>query len=414
MRTFEVTQEDLEQLFSGVMPHLDERQRRIVAGNVAMSLGRGGVIAVSEAASMSTSTLQKAIGEIDSGLEVTNRVRAKGAGRKPVLEEQPELLVALDALVEPGSRGDPMNTLRYTAKSTRHLADELSATGHRVSHSVVGKLLGYMGFSLQGLAKTIEGSAHPDRNGQFKYLATQVDDHIATGDPVISVDTKKKELVGNYDNGGSEWQPGGEPQKVNDHDFPDKELGKAIPYGVYDIEANTGWVTVGDDADTAAFAVNTIAAWWDNVGSTVYPNTKRLCITADGGGSNSSRSKLWKRELAAFSKRTGLTITVCHFPPGTSKWNKIEHRLFSHITMNWRGRPLVDHETVVKLIGATTTKTGLTIRAERDEGSYPKGIVVPDKELKVLTESGRLTPHETFGAWNYTLRPNEASNSQDI
>ena len=405
MRTFEVTDEDLGTLFVGVMVHLDERQRRIVAGSVALSLGRGGITAVAEASGLSRSTVQSAVGEIDAGLEVTSRVRAKGAGGRPILETQPGLLVALDDLVEPGSRGCPMCPLRWTSKSTRKLADELCRAGFTVSHATVGNLLAYLGYRLQGLAKTKEGDSHPDRDAQFGHLHGQVDDHLGGGDPVISVDTKKKELVGDYDNGGVERQPAGNPQHVNGHDFPNPEIGKAIPYGVYDLARNEGWVSVGDDADTAEFAVATIARWWDMVGAAAYPNSRRLLITADAGGSNSYRSKLWKRQLAALSTRTGLSITVCHFPPGTSKWNRIEHRLFSQITLNWRGRPLTSHETVVNLIANTTTRTGLRVRAERDPGYYPKGIKVPTRELTELHNTRRLTPHHFHPEWNYTINP---------
>lgn len=406
MRTFEVTDLELEDLFKGVMPHLDERQRRIVAGNVALSLGRGGIVAVSEAAGLSRSTVQTAIGEIDAGLEVSARVRAKGAGRKPILDVQPGLLQALDDLVEPESRGCPVCPLRWTAKSTRTLAAQLVAEGFTVSHVVVGQLLAYLGYSLQGLAKTKEGTSHPDRDAQFGHLAAQVNDHTDTGQPVISVDTKKKELVGDYANGGVEYQMAGVPQHVNGHDFPDPTIGKAIPYGVYDTARNEGWVTVGDDADTAEFAVATITKWWDTIGTVAYPNATRLLITADAGGSNSYRSRLWKRELAAMSDRTGLAITVCHFPPGTSKWNKIEHRLFSHITMNWRGRPLTSHDTVVNLIANTTTRTRLKVHANRDTDHYPKGIKISDKDHGALHDTNRITPHQFHGEWNYTIHPN--------
>ena len=405
MRTFEVTDEELEDFAKGVMPHLDERQRRIVAGNLAMSLGRGGITAVAEAAEMSRSTVQSAVSQIDTGIEVTDYVRVKGAGPKPITETQPGIVQALDDLVEPESRGCPMCPLRWTAKSTRTLANELVKQGFTISHVVVGQLLAYMGYSLQGLAKNKEGASHPDRDAQFCHLGAQVNEHIEQGQPVISVDTKKKELVGEYDNGGVEYQPQGHPQKVNDHDFPDPEIGKAVPYGIYDIVNNQGWVTVGDDADTAELAVNTIEQWWNTVGSVAYPDATRLCITADAGGSNSYRSKLWKRELARLSQATGIEITVCHFPPGTSKWNKIEHRLFNHISMNWRGRPLTSHETVVDLIAGTTTRKGLKVRAQLDTRQYERGIKVPAKELVELTESGRLTPHDFHGEWNYTIKP---------
>jgi len=410
VRTFEVTDLDLEELFTGVLPHLDERQRRIVAGNVAMSLGRGGITAVADAARMSRSTVQTAVGQIDAGVEVSDRVRAKGAGRRPIEESQPGILVALDDLVEPTSRGCPTCPLRWTSKSTRNLAAELGRQGWVVSHSAVGNLLAFLGYSLQSPAKTQEGASHPDRDGQFCHLAEQVNTHLDAGEPVISVDAKKKELVGNYANGGAEFEPAGEPVKVNGHDFPDPAVAKAVPYGVYDLAGNTGWVSVGDDGDTAEFAVATIARWWDMIGHPAYPRATRLLITADAGGSNSYRSRLWKRELAALAERTGLTITVCHFPPGTSKWNKIEHRMFNHISMNWRGRPLTSHEVIVNLIANTTTRKGLTINAEHDTGHYPTGIDVPAKEIETLKTTGRLTPHTWHGDWNYTLAPTQTTN----
>ena len=401
MGSFSVDVVALEGLFTGVMVHLDERQRRILAGNVAISLGRGGITAVAVAAGMSRSTVQTAVAQIDAGIEVSDRVRAPGAGRKPILVDQPKLLTALDALVEPESRGDPMCSLRWTAKSVRNLAEELQRQGFTVSPSAVAGLLHYMEYSLQGLAKTEEGASHPDRDGQFRYLAGLVDANMAQSEPVISVDAKKKEQIGNFHNNGVERQPAGKPQTVNGHDFPDPELGKAIPYGVYDLGANTGWVSVGEDGDTAEFAVNTIATWWDKVGTVVYPNATRLLITADAGGSNSYRSRLWKRQLTALAARTSLVITVVHFPPGTSKWNKIEHRLFSHITMNWRGRPLTTHETVVNLIGNTKTRTGLTVHAEHDTRHYPTGIKISDTELKTFP----ITGHDFHPEWNYTITP---------
>jgi transposase len=405
MRTFEVTDLDLEELFTGVMPHLDERQRRIVAGNVAMSLGRGGITAVAEASGMSRSTVQSAVGQIDAGVEVSDRVRAPGAGRRPITESQPGILQALDDLVEPTSRGCPTCPLRWTAKSTRTLAGELTRQGYTISHSATGNLLAYLGYSLQSPAKTREGASHPDRDGQFCHLAGQVNTHLEAGEPVISVDAKKKELVGNYANGGVEYEPKGEPVQVNGHDFPDPEISKAVPYGIYDLAANNGWVSVGDDGDTAEFAVASIARWWDQMGAAAYPDATRLLITADAGGSNSYRSRLWKRELAILAERTGLAITVCHFPPGTSKWNKIEHRMFNHISMNWRGRPLESYEVIVNLIANTTTRKGLTIHAEHDTGHYPTGIDIPAKDIKALQDNGQLTPHQFHGEWNYTIVP---------
>ncbi|MGW3168483.1 ISAzo13 family transposase, partial [Streptomyces sp. NPDC001142] len=313
----------------------------------------------------------------------------------------PGLRDALLALVEPDVRGDPMSPLRWTTKSTRHLAAELTRQGHRVSADTIGDLLREEGFSLQANAKTVEGRQHPDRDAQFNYINEQAKAHQAGGDPVISVDTKKKELVGNYKNAGREWHREGEPVGVQTHDFPDAEVGKAIPYGVYDLAGNTGWVNVGTDHDTAAFAVESIRRWWHGAGQPAHPRARRLLITADAGGSNSYRTRAWKAEIAALALETGLEITVCHFPPGTSKWNKVEHRLFSHITMNWRGRPLTSHEVIVNSIAATTTRTGLTVRAELDTAAYPTGVTVGDRQMDALP----LDRHDWHGDWNYTLRP---------
>ncbi len=405
MREFVVTDEGLAAMLVTVMPHLDERQRRIMAGSAARALGRGGIAAVAEATGMSRSTVQKAVGEIDAGVEVSDRVRPPGAGRPRVEDAQPGLLQALDDLVEPESRGDPMCPLRWTSKSTRTLADELRAQGFEVSHVTVGELLHRMGYSLQAPAKENEGAQHPDRDAQFRHIDRQARAHLKAGQPVISVDTKKKEVVGNLANKGREWQPAGAPVRVDVHDFPDPEVGKAIPYGVYDLGANEGFVVVGDDADTAEFAVATIGRWWDEVGRVAYPDATRLLITADAGGSNGYRSRLWKLRLGELAARTRLDITVCHFPPGTSKWNKIEHRLFSAISMNWRGRPLTSHQVVVDLIANTTTRTGLKVRARLDQGYYPTGVKVTDKELAAVP----VTKHKFHGDWNYTLKPPAAA-----
>src|SRR6266498_950904 len=390
-------------MFAVLSPHLDERQRRLLAGAQARALGRGGVTVVARATRLGLTTVKKGAVEIDQGPEVTGRVRRHGAGRPKAPEQDPELLTALDALVEPDTRGDPMSPLRWTAKSTRTLADELTRQGHRVSASTVAGLLTGLGYSLQATSKQVEGAQHPDRDGQFGYLNEQAKAHLAAGQPVISVDTKKKEVVGNLANKGREWQPEwqpkGSPVRVDVHDFPDPKVGKAIPYGVYDLGANTGWVSVGDDHDTAAFAVATIRRWWEHVGKAVYPQASRLLVTADAGGSNGYRSRLWKVELGKLAAETGLEVTVCHFPPGTSKWNRIEHRLFSQISMNWRGRPLVSHEVVVDLIGATTTRTGLRVRAELDRGRYPTGVKVRDAELAAVP----LGRHDWHGEWNYTI-----------
>jgi hypothetical protein len=307
----------------------------------------------------------------------------------------------LDALVDPDTRGDPDSPLRWTCKSTRELAEALTAQGHPVSDDTVGRLLKQQGYTLQRTHKTLEGAQHPDRDGQVRYVNEQARSHLAAGQPVVSVDTKKKELVGRYANGGAEWQPAGAPERVGVHDFPDPKVGKAIPYGVYDLGANAGWVSVGTDHDTAAFAVATLRRWGEQAGRVAYPRAERLLVTADAGGSNGYRVRAWKTELARFAAETGLTITVCHFPPGTSKWNKIEHRLFSHISTNWRGRPLISHEVIVELIGATRTRSGLRVHAELDRGSYPLGVKVSDRELAAVP----LRRHDWHGEWNYTVLP---------
>jgi hypothetical protein len=318
-----------------------------------------------------------------------------------VAEARPGYTEALDSLVEPESRGDPTCNLRWTTKSTRNLAEEMGRLGFSTSHTTVAGQLEGMGYSLQAPSKTEEGKNHPDRDAQFRYIAARVAEHQAEGQPVISIDTKKKELIGNYDNGGREYQPKGDPVRVKDHDFPDPNVPKAVPYGIYDQTRNEGWMTVGKSADTAEFAVSSIERWWEKMGSEAYPGASRLLITADAGGSNGYRTRLWKKKIAEFAEKTGLEITVCHFPPGTSKWNKIEHRMFSQVTLNWRGRPLESHEVVVNLIGSTTTTTGLRIQAELDEGTYIKGIKVSNKEIAKLP----ITRHDFHGEWNYTLRP---------
>jgi len=400
----EVTEAALAGMFATVMPLLDERQRRLLAGAQARALGRGGIQAVVQAAGISRTTVQKALREMDSGVEPPARIRRPGAGRKRLTDKDPSLLSELDAMVEPLARGDPMCPLRWTSKSTGNLADALGNLGHQVSPDTVGRLLVGMEYSLQATAKQREGDQHPDRDAQFVYLSERVGDHLRAGEPVISVDTKKKEVVGQLANKGREYQPKGQPERVDVHDFPDPAVGRAIPYGVFDVAANEGFVVVGDDHDTAAFAVATIGRWWDMVGSVAYPDAHRLLITADAGGSNGYRVRLWKLELARLAARSGLDITVCHFPPGTSKWNKIEHRLFSAISMNWRGRPLVSHEVIVNLIGATTTRSGLKVHAERDSGSYPLGVKITKAQIDALP----LTRHEFHGDWNYTLRPPDA------
>ncbi|MFB9601359.1 ISAzo13 family transposase, partial [Saccharothrix longispora] len=381
--------------------HLDERQRRLLLAAEARVLGHGGIRLVARAAGVREATVSLGVTELESGEAPLGRVRRPGGGRKRVADLDAGLRPALLALVEPDVRGDPMSPLRWTTKSTRKLAAELTARGHRISADTVADLLREEGFSLQSNAKTLEGKQNPDRDAQFRYLNEQVKNHQAAGQPVVSVDTKKKELVGQYENAGREWRPGGDPVKVDTHDFPDTTLGKAVPYGIYDLAANTGWVNVGTDHDTAAFAVESIRRWWKTAGRNIYPQAGRLLITADAGGSNSYRTRAWKAELAALAVETGLTITVCHFPPGTSKWNTIEHRLLSHITMNWRGRPLTSHEVIVNTIAATTTRTGLTVHAELDTGTYDTGVRVSDGQMDALP----LDRHEWHGDWNYTLRP---------
>src|SRR6266700_2635897 len=403
----EVTEEALAGMFAVLSPHLDERQRRLLAGAQARALGRGGIAAVTRASGLSRATVKAGTSEIDQGPKRTTRVRRPGAGRPKATAHDPGLLAALDALVEPTARGDPMSPLRWTCKSTRTLADELAAQGYQVSANTVAGLLGELDYSLQAPSKQVEGAQHPDRDGQFGYLNEQAREHLAAGQPVISVDTKKKEVVGNLANKGRQWQPKGDPVRVEVHDFPDPKVGKAIPYGVYDLGANTGWVTVGDDHDTAAFAVATIRRWWQMVGKVAYPQADRLLITADAGGANGYRSRLWKVELGKLAAETGLAVTVCHFPPGTSKWNRIEHRLFSHISMNWRGRPLESHEVIIETISAVTTRTGLKVQAVLDTGIYPRGIKISDREMKAF-EAANLHRHQFHGDWNYTIRATPA------
>jgi len=396
----ELSPEALKEFFAAVKPLLDERQRRLVAGALAKVLGRGGPTRVAEASGLSRNTVIGGVREIEGGAGPSDRVRAPGAGRRFLIDEQPGLLQELDDLVEPTARGDPMSPLRWTAKSTENLARALVAKGFKVSADTVGRLLKAMDYSLQAPAKQLEGTQHPDRNAQFNYINTLTAQRLASNTPVISVDTKKKELVnGRKANGGKEYQPAKSPERVDVHDFPDPEVPKAVPYGVFDVGANEGWVSVGDDHDTATFAVNAIRRWWQVMGAERYPKAKRLMITADASGSNSYRNRAWKLELARLAAETGLEITVCHYPPGTSKWNKIEHRLFSFVTKNWRGKPLTSYRTIVELVGATKTKTGLKVLAEWDQGSYPTGVAVTDAELASVP----LQPHEWHGDWNYTI-----------
>lgn len=387
--------------YAAVRAHLDERQRRLVLGIEATELGRGGIRAIAAVTGVHPDTIARGVREVTGQAEPAARVRAPGGGRKPLSETDPELLVQLKALVEPATRGDPMSPLVWTTKSTRHLADALTEAGHPVSDRTVARMLRNMGFSLQGNAKVVEGAQHPDRDAQFTYLAAQVTEHLAAGQAVISVDTKNKELMGNFHNGGKEYQPVGAPERVSVHDFMDKDLGRAIPYGIYDVMANTGWVSVGTDHDTSAFAVATLRTWWDQIGNARYPGADRLLICADSGGSNGSRIRAWKIELAKLAEQTGLAITVCHLPPGTSKWNKIEHRLFSQITRNWAGRPLRTHQIIVDLIAGTTTTTGLRVDCVLDTEQYPTGLRYTTKEVEALP----LRRHDFHGEWNYTITP---------
>ena len=397
----EISEKALGGMFDTVLPVLDERQQRVLAGAQARALGRGGIAAVARASGLARATVQKAVAEVDAGVDPSAPVRRPGAGRKRLTEKDPDMLLRLDELVEPTARGDPMCPLRWTSKSTGHLAEALGRLGHPVSPDTVGRLLRAMDYSLQATSKQVEGTQHPDRDAQFVYLSEQVGQHLRAGDPVISVDTKKKELVGQKANGGKEYQPKGSPERVDVHDFRDPQVPKAIPYGVFDLAANEGFVVVGADHDTAAFAVATIGRWWDMVGSRAYPHAHRLLITADAGRSNGYRIRLWKVELGRLAARTGLGITVCHFPPGTSRWNRIEHRLFSAISSNWRGRPLTSHEVIVNLIGATTNKRGLKVQARLDTGSYPLGVKITKAEVAAVS----LTRHEFHGDWNYTVHP---------
>jgi len=394
--------------FLALRPAMDERLTRLWAGAEAEALGEGGISIVEEATGMSRTTIRVGRDELREGVSAdVVRVRRAGGGRPSIEETSPGIIEALESLVDPVTRGDPESPLRWTSKSTRKLAAELGEQGYKASPQTVGQLLHASGYSLLANEKTLEGASHPDRDEQFEFINDRVDTFHARSAPVISVDTKKKELVGDFKNGGREWQPKGKPVPVRTHDFIDSELGKVIPYGVYDLAHNVGWVNVGVDHDTPAFAVRSIAEWWRHMGKRAYPDAKELLITADGGGSNSSRARLWKTELQRFADRTGLAISVSHFPPGTSKWNKIEHRLFCHITENWRGRPLVDRETVVALIGSVRTAAGLVVKAKLDTREYPTGIKVSDDEMENLL----ITKDPFHGEWNYTIHPRRAGQS---
>ena len=399
-----VNLDDIRLRWQLAAPFLDERGRRVFAANEALALGFGGVTATALATGIARSTINRGIDELQSsGGDIGRRVRRPGGGRKRAVDHQPGLPAALEALIEAAIRGDPCSPLRWVSRSQRHLVKALAERGFKASQRVVANLLRELNYSCQANSKTREGGEHPDRDAQFNHINATVRTAIAAGEPAISVDTKKKELVGDFKNNGRELRPKGRPEAVRVHDFMIPELGKAAPYGVYDIAANHGWVSVGIDADTAAFAVESIRRWWYKLGRARYPDATCLTITADGGGSNGTRVRLWKRELQRFADETGLKVTVAHLPPGTSKWNKIEHRLFAFITMNWRGKPLVSHQVIVQLIGSTTTEAGLKVCCELDANQYPKGLKVSDAEMQAIN----ISRDEFQGEWNYTISPNQ-------
>jgi len=393
--------------FEALAPHLNERARRLFAASEADAAGRGGITAVSEATGVARSTIGRGLAELRSeGTLPSRRIRRSGAGRKPKVQTEPGLLDALSTLVQSAIRGDPEAALLWVSKSQRHLAGALAQRGFTASQKLVGRLLRRLGFSLQANRKTREGTSHPDRNAQFEYINAQINAFQTAGQPTISVDTKKKELVGDFKNGGRELRPKGDPEPVRVHDFAIPELGKVAPYGVYDIAANTGWINLGINHDTAAFAVESIRRWWHELGQARYQAASQLLITADCGGSNGARVRLWKSELQKLADHTGLSITVAHLPPGTSKWNRIEHRLFAFITQNWRGKPLLTHQVIVQLIANTTTYTGLTVKCRIDQNDYEKGIKVSDAEMAKLN----ITPADFHGEWNYTIAPRKPDN----
>lgn len=395
----------LREKVARLWPHLDERARRLFAASEARELGHGGISAVSRVCGLSRVTITKGLRELDEPPLPPGRVRRPGAGRPRIEESDPELLEELDALVEPVSRGDPESPLRWTSKSTRTLAEELTAAGHPVSHETVAQLLRALDYSLQGTRKTVEGKQHPDRDAQFRFINEEVRKALAAKRPVISVDTKKKELVGNYENVGRKWRRAKDPERVDVHDFPTPEVPRAYPYGIYDLAHNTGFVNIGTDHDTGAFAVASIRGWWRAEGRRLYPRARSLLITADAGGSNGYRLRLWKLKLQEFADEADLTVRVCHFPPGTSKWNKVEHRLFSFISTNWRGEPLRDYETIVQLIANTTTAKGLKVTCRLDRRRYPVGRRVTNAEFATV----RLYPNRFHGDWNYAIRPHRRS-----
>jgi hypothetical protein len=394
---------NLKDKLEKISSYLTERQRRIVYAAEADYLGRGGKTTICKLTGMSRPTLNSGLRELSGSEESPcemNRIRKKGAGRKKITSDYPDLLKALESLVDPLSRGDPESPLRWTIKSARILSEELLIKGYKVCKSRVATLLSEIGYSLQSNQKTLEGNQHPDRNAQFEHINSKAQSFIDQAQPVISVDTKKKEMVGHFKNNGKEYRPQKSPRKVNGHDFG-KE--KAVPFGIYDLTDDQGFVNVGDNFDTSAFAVHSIEQWWSLTGQYRYPQSKQLLITADGGGSNGYKRRLWKSELQRFANESGLEISVCHFPPGTSKWNKVEHRLFSRISLNWRGIPLEDYETIVQLIAATKTKKGLTVTCIRDENEYQKGIVITDEQLSKIN----LVKDDFHGEWNYTIIPNK-------
>ena len=400
----------LEEKYNLLFPHLDEKTKRMVCAADAKAIGHGGVTQVKNASGLSRMTINKGKKELESNFteedtfgKSTKRIRREGGGRKKLTEKHESLIRDLESLVDPYTRGDPENPLKWTTKSLRKLQNELQAKSYQISYVKIKDLLSEMGYSLQSQAKVREGKNHPDRDSQFRYINNKAKEFLQSARPVISVDTKKKELVGDFKNGSREYRPKGDPIKTNAYDFPSQSLGKAIPYGVYDVGENKGWVSIGKDKDTAMFAVNSIRNWWYKMGKPLYEKTDHLLITADNGGSNGSRNKLWKKCLQEFANETGLNITMCHFPPGTSKWNKIEHRLFSFITMNWRGHQLVAYQAIVNLIKSVKTNKGLKVEAELDENEYKKGIKVSDKEMKSLN----IEPHDFHGDWNYTIKPNK-------
>ena len=387
--------------YAALEPLLDERARRLWAAAESRAIGYGGDALVSAATGLARQTIRNGRRELELGVQSSDRIRAPGAGRPPIEVLQPGVTAALEELVEPMTRGDPMSPLRWTCKSKAKLAAALVKKGWKISATKVGRILHELGYRLQAVRKTREGTSHPDRNAQFEHINAKAEDFLERNQPVISVDTKKKELVGDFKNGGREWQPKGTPEKVLVHDFPDDAIGKAIPYGVYDMARNEAYVSVGKDHDTPAFAVASIRQWWKMMGESAYPNAEELLITADAGGSNGYRARAWKLELQKLANDLDLRIRVCHFPPGTSKWNKIEHRVFCHITENWRGKPLRTFETVVELIGHTRTAAGLRVKARLDKRKYPTGVIITKTDMETL----ELYPDEFHGEWNYELRP---------